>query len=71
MMKSTAKQLRGEATWPPEAGEVISFKSSTSPFGHELLTITRSQPSEIGILLQVRPRPPGSATSKITRPVSV
>lgn len=30
-MKSTAKQLRGEATWPPEAGEVISFKSSTGP----------------------------------------
>jgi hypothetical protein len=28
-MKSTAKQLRSEANWPPEAGEVISFKSST------------------------------------------
>jgi hypothetical protein len=30
-MKSTAKQLRREASWPPEAGEVISFKSSTGP----------------------------------------
>jgi len=28
-MKSSAKQLRSEANWPPEEGEVISFKSST------------------------------------------
>ena len=28
-MKSTVKHLHGEANWPPEAGEVISFKSST------------------------------------------
>lgn len=31
MMKSTAEQLRSEGTWPPDAGEVISFKSSTGP----------------------------------------
>jgi hypothetical protein len=30
-MKSTAKQLRPEATWPPEEGEIISFTSSTGP----------------------------------------
>ena len=30
-MQSTAKQLRSEANWPPEEGEVISFKSSTGP----------------------------------------
>lgn len=30
-MQSTAKQLRGEANWPPEEGEVISFRSSTGP----------------------------------------
>ena len=30
-MKSTAKQLRSAASWPPEAGEVISFTSSTGP----------------------------------------
>jgi hypothetical protein len=30
-MQSTAKQLRNEANWPPEEGEVISFKSSTGP----------------------------------------
>jgi hypothetical protein len=28
-MKSTAKQLRTEASWPPEEGQIISFKSST------------------------------------------
>jgi len=28
-MKSTARQLRTEATWPPGEGEVISFQSST------------------------------------------
>jgi len=27
-MKSTAKQLRAEANWPPEEGQIISFKSS-------------------------------------------
>ena len=27
-MQSTVKQLRSEANWPPEEGEVISFKSS-------------------------------------------
>ena len=27
-MQSTAEQLRGEANWPPEEGETISFKSS-------------------------------------------
>src|ERR1700733_2990396 len=41
----------------------ISFKSSTSPLGHELLTITRSQPSDSGTLLHDRPWPPGSSTS--------
>jgi hypothetical protein len=30
-MKSTAKQLRRQANWPPEEGEVISFTSSTGP----------------------------------------
>lgn len=30
-MKSTAKQLRTEVSWPPEEGEVISFTSSTGP----------------------------------------
>jgi hypothetical protein len=30
-MQSTAEQLRNEANWPPEEGEVISFKSSTGP----------------------------------------
>src|SRR6202140_3091372 len=28
-MKSTAQQLRTEATWPPEEGRIIAFKSST------------------------------------------
>jgi hypothetical protein len=28
-MKSPAKQLRAEANWPPEEGQIISFKSST------------------------------------------
>lgn len=28
-MKSPAQQWRTEATWPPEQGEVISFKSSS------------------------------------------
>jgi hypothetical protein len=28
-MKSTAKQLRTEANWPPEEGQMISFQSST------------------------------------------
>jgi len=27
-MKSTAKLLRSEASWPPEEGQIISFKSS-------------------------------------------
>ena len=27
-MKSTAKLLRSEANWPPEEGQIISFKSS-------------------------------------------
>jgi hypothetical protein len=27
-MKSTAKLLRSEANWPPEEGEIISFRSS-------------------------------------------
>jgi hypothetical protein len=31
MMKSTAKQLRPEASWPPEEGQLISFMSSTGP----------------------------------------
>lgn len=30
-MQSTAKQLRSEASWPPEEGETISFTSSTGP----------------------------------------
>jgi len=30
-MKSIANQLRTEANWPPEAGEVIAFKSATGP----------------------------------------
>ncbi len=30
-MQSTAKQLRSEVNWPPEAGEVISFTSSVGP----------------------------------------
>jgi hypothetical protein len=30
-MKSTVKQLRSEASWPPEEGEVISFTSSIGP----------------------------------------
>lgn len=30
-MQSTAKLFRNEAQWPPEAGEVISFTSSTGP----------------------------------------
>src|SRR5665213_3669801 len=41
----------------------ISFKSSTSPLGHELLTITRSHPKVMGTLLHSRPWPPGKATS--------
>ena len=28
-MKSTAKQLRTEANWPPEGGQIISFRSSS------------------------------------------
>ena len=28
-MKSTAKQLRTEANWPPEEGQIISFRSSS------------------------------------------
>jgi len=28
-MKSTAKQIRAEADWPPEEGQIISFNSST------------------------------------------
>jgi hypothetical protein len=28
-MNSTAKQLHTEANWPPEEGQIISFKSST------------------------------------------
>jgi len=28
-MQSTAEQLRSEASWPPEEGEAVSFKSST------------------------------------------
>ena len=28
-MKSTAKHLRSEANWPPEEGELVSFKTST------------------------------------------
>jgi hypothetical protein len=39
-MQSTAKQLRSEAKWPPEAGEIISFESSAGP--------------EIAILKEVR-----------------
>jgi hypothetical protein len=30
MMKSTAKQLGTAANWPPEKGQIISFKSSTA-----------------------------------------
>jgi hypothetical protein len=30
-MWSTAKQLRSEANWPPEEGEIISFRSSSGP----------------------------------------
>lgn len=30
-MKSTAKQLRPEASWPPAEGEIISFTSSSGP----------------------------------------
>ena len=30
-MKSTAQQIRTEATWPPERGDVIAFESSTGP----------------------------------------
>src|SRR4029077_7417358 len=41
----------------------ISFKSSTSPLGQELLTITRSHPRDSGTLLQERPWPPGNWTS--------
>ena len=41
----------------------ISFKSSTSPLGQELFTITRSQPCASGTLLHSRPLPPGSSTS--------
>jgi len=28
-MKSTAKLLRSEASWPPEEGEIISFRSAS------------------------------------------
>jgi len=28
-MKSTAQQLRTEANWPPQEGQIISFRSST------------------------------------------
>src|SRR6266851_1618583 len=41
----------------------ISFKSSTKPLGHELFTITRSQPRDNGTLLHERPWPPGNSTS--------
>lgn len=30
-MKSTAQQIRTEATWPPERGQPISFESSAGP----------------------------------------
>jgi hypothetical protein len=30
MMKSTAKELRTAANWPPEEGQVVSLKSSTA-----------------------------------------
>jgi len=30
-MQSTANLLRNDTQWPPEAGEVISFKSATGP----------------------------------------
>jgi hypothetical protein len=30
-MLSTAKQRNNEANWPPEEGEIISFKSSSGP----------------------------------------
>jgi hypothetical protein len=30
-MQSTAKQLRSQANWPPEGGEIISFRSSSGP----------------------------------------
>jgi hypothetical protein len=30
-MQSTAKSQRSEGNWPPEGGEVISFKSSSGP----------------------------------------
>jgi hypothetical protein len=30
-MKSSANQLRSQTTWPPEQGEVVSFKSSAGP----------------------------------------
>src|ERR1700689_2698250 len=41
----------------------ISFTSSTSPLGQELLTITRSHPVESGTLLHGRPPPFKSSTS--------
>lgn len=45
-MQSTVKQLRSEANWPPEQGEVISFKSSTAS--------ETSTGSETAILREVR-----------------
>src|SRR5205823_9588346 len=45
----------------------ISLTSSTSPFGHELPLITRSQPSASGSLLHPRPLAPGSFTSMNVR----
>ena len=45
----------------------ISFASSSSPFGHELPLITRSQPSPSGTLLHGRPFPSGRRTSMKVR----
>jgi len=45
----------------------ISFASSSSPFGHELPLITRSQPAPSGTLLHGRPRPSGTRTSMNVR----
>src|SRR6266478_8945864 len=30
-MKSTAQQLRTEANWPPDEGQMVTFESSTGP----------------------------------------
>ena len=45
----------------------ISLASSTSPLGHELPLMTRSQPAASGTLLQERPWAPGSCTSMNVR----